>query len=210
MDIILKGVPYKFSKNIKKDYKNYKDIINKSFDLRTNIFDNLENIIFFKDTNLVDNPIKIYGLLNQKRCSLFVNSEYIIKPDNFSSYRLLIPKAVGTGKFGEQFPDMILANPNEGHTQSFLSIGSFVSKAEALNLEKYIKTKFCRALLSILKVTQDITPSKWKYVPLQVFTKNSDIDWSKSIHEIDEQLYKKYGLTDEEIEFIEEKVQEMV
>lgn len=44
---------------------------------------------------------------------------------------------------------------------------------------------------------------------MQNFTFSSDIDWSKSIKQIDEQLYKKYGLTDKEIAFIEEKVQAM-
>jgi len=51
---------------------------------------------------------------------------------------------------------------------------------------------------------------KWKYVPLQDFTSQSDIDWSQSVAEIDRQLYKKYGLADNEIEFIETHVKEMV
>lgn len=68
-----------------------------------------------------------------------------------------------------------------GSTEFFLSIGNFDTLTESENLTKYIKTKFARATLGILKVTQDITPSKWKYVPLQDFTENSDIDWSKSI-----------------------------
>ena len=49
----------------------------------------------------------------------------------------------------------------------------------------------------------------WKNVPLQDFTNDSDIDWTKSIHEIDLQLYKKYGLNQEEIDFIESHVKEM-
>lgn len=147
--------------------------------------------------------------MNKKRDSLFINSNYIEKPSDFTSYRLLIPKAVGSGQFGESFPDMIIANPNEGHTQSFLSIGSFNKELDVINLEKYIKSKFSRSLLSVLKVTQDITPSKFQYVPIQDFSEDSDIDWSKSIAEIDQQLYRKYGLSDEEIAFIEEKVQEM-
>ena len=61
----------------------------------------------------------------------------------------------------------------------------------------------------MLKVTQDITPEKCKYVPLQDFTTASDIDWSKSIPEIDRQLYAKYGLDASEIEFIETHVKEM-
>ena len=75
---------------------------------------------------------------------------------------------------------------------------------------KYVKTKFARAMLGILKVTQDNSKKVWKYVPMQDFTSNSDIDWSKSIHDVDEQLYKKYGLDEHEIEFIEKNVQEMV
>ena len=73
----------------------------------------------------------------------------------------------------------------------------------------YIKTKFARSLFGVLKVTQDITPTKFKYVPLQDFTSSSDIDWSKSVHEIDLQLYDKYGLTAEERNFIETHVKEM-
>lgn len=60
-----------------------------------------------------------------------------------------------------------------------------------------------------MKSTQDNPPIKWKYVPIQDFTSNSDIDWSQSIHDIDKQLYKKYGLTEDEIQFIESHVQEM-
>ena len=64
-------------------------------------------------------------------------------------------------------------------------------------------------MLGVLKITQDNNPEKWKYVPLQDFTENSDIDWSKSIPEIDQQLYKKYGLDENEIEFIETHVKAM-
>ena len=64
-------------------------------------------------------------------------------------------------------------------------------------------------MLGVLKVTQDNTKSKWKYVPLQDFTNHSDIDWSQSIHDIDLQLYRKYGLDEKEIDFIETHVKEM-
>lgn len=90
-----------------------------------------------------------------------------------------------------------------------MSIGCFDTKEEALNTEKYIKTKFVRALVGILKITQHITPATWAYVPLQDFTAASDIDWTKSIPEIDKQLYAKYGLDEKEIAFIESHVKEM-
>lgn len=64
-------------------------------------------------------------------------------------------------------------------------------------------------LLGVLKVTQDNDRGVWKYVPLQDFTSMSDIDWSQSISDIDKQLYAKYGLDEEEINFIETHVKEM-
>ena len=64
-------------------------------------------------------------------------------------------------------------------------------------------------MLGILKVTQNNPKETWKYVPMQDFTENSDIDWSKSIHEIDLQLYQKYSLSKNEVEFIESKIKPM-
>ena len=66
--------------------------------------------------------------------------------------------------------------------------------------------KFARAMLGVLKVTQDNKKMVWKYIPLQDFTDKSDIDWSVSIANIDKQLYKKYRLSEEEIAFIENNV----
>lgn len=94
-------------------------------------------------------------------------------------------------------------------TETFLRIGAFDNKLEALNLIRYIKTKFFRVLVGILKVTQDATAKTYRLVPLQDFTSKSDIDWNKTIPQIDEQLYKKYKLSKEEIKFIEEKVKAM-
>ena len=74
---------------------------------------------------------------------------------------------------------------------------------------KYFKTKFFRAMLGVKKVTHHCPPTVWKMIPLQDFTSQSDIDWSKSIPEIDKQLYDKYSLSPEEIEFIETHVKEM-
>lgn len=64
-------------------------------------------------------------------------------------------------------------------------------------------------MLSVLKVTQHNNKNTWKKVPNQSFTSESDIDWSRSISDIDQQLYKKYCLTEDEIEFIEKNVQAM-
>ena len=89
-------------------------------------------------------------------------------------------------------------------------MGEFETEQEAISLSKYLKTKFARALLGIMKTTQN-NQSKivWSKIPLQDFTPASDIDWTKSISEIDRQLYKKYGLDETEIQFIETHVKEM-
>lgn len=107
------------------------------------------------------------------------------------------------------FQRRLLPPPETGHTDTFISIGSFESAVQAQNCLKYIKSKFARTMLGILKITQHNPASTWKYVPLQDFTPNSDIDWSQSVADIDRQLYAKYGLNDEEIAFIESHVKEM-
>lgn len=123
---------------------------------------------------------------------------------------MLLPKAIGSGVFGEVLSTEIIAEPGLGYTQTFIGIGGYDTRAEALNVSKYLKTKFARSMLGILKITQDCPAPKWKYVPLQDFSAKSDIDWSGSVAEIDRQLYAKYGLSDEEVDFIETHVKEMV
>ena len=76
-------------------------------------------------------------------------------------------------------------------------------------MKKYIATKFQRFLLLQALTSIHITKDSFIFVPLQDFTANSDIDWSKSIAEIDKQLYAKYGLSDEEIAFIEKMIKPM-
>ena len=90
-----------------------------------------------------------------------------------------------------------------------MSIGSFDSIDEARAVKKYLYTKFLRTLLDIKKTTQHNPVVAWSFIPMQDFSLDSDIDWTKSISEIDQQLYKKYNLSDDEINFIETKVQEM-
>lgn len=92
---------------------------------------------------------------------------------------------------------------------SFRSIGAFDTREEAENLLKYVKSKFFRTMVGVLKTTQDMPPRVFAYVPLQDFTTNSDIDWSKSVPEIDQQLYRKYNLSQDEIDFIETHVKSM-
>ena len=102
-----------------------------------------------------------------------------------------------------------IAEPYEACTDTYIPIGCFDNKLQAENLSKYLKTKFLRFMVGIMKTSQNIYQPVYSFVPLQDFTLNSDIDWSKSIAEIDQQLYKKYDLTPEQIEYIEKMIAEM-
>ena len=126
----------------------------------------------------------------------------------------MFPKANGSGSIGEVLSTPLIGTPLIGtpligYTETYISVGATDCIAEAEAILKYIKSKFARALLGILKVTQDNTKKVWEFVPIQDFTENSDIDWTKTVPEIDKQLYKKYGLSKEEIDFIETKVSPM-
>ena len=112
----------------------------------------------------------------------------------------MIPESNGSGAF-ETLVAPLIAAPEEGSADTFISMGMFATEAEAECLRKYIKTKFARALLGVKKVTQHNPKATWEYVPMQNFAATSDIDWSKTISGIDAQLYVKYGLTEEEIAF---------
>ncbi|MDR0481786.1 MAG: Eco57I restriction-modification methylase domain-containing protein [Cellulomonadaceae bacterium] len=98
--------------------------------------------------------------------------------------------------------------PGEAFTDKFLMIG-FDNRQCATNCRKYLSTRFYRALMGTLLVDQNALRKTHRNVPTQDFTSSSDIDWSKPIPEIDQQLYKKYGLTEEEIAFIEGNVKTM-
>ncbi len=155
---------------------------------------------------------KILGLgESQKRTWKFLPKNYPIpkKNDGLNKFKVFIAEAYGCGAIGEVVSTPVLSTPGELCTETFLQIGPFENMIEAENCINYIKTKFFRLMVGIRKQTQHTTQKVYHYVPIQDFTDNSDIDWSKSIKEIDMQLYKKYNLTEEEIDFIETKVKPM-
>ncbi|HSX07109.1 MAG TPA: Eco57I restriction-modification methylase domain-containing protein [Candidatus Saccharimonadia bacterium] len=152
--------------------------------------------------------IKLVGLIDNKRIERYVN-ENLLDDQNIAKWKLFLPKSIGSGTFGEALSAPIFGEPLTGCTESFIQIGPFDSETEAKNCEKYFKTKFCRALLNTLKVTQDNSRSTWKNVPLKDFSPQSQIDWSDTVSSIDQQLYKEYSLDEEAIHFIETNVKAM-
>ena len=102
-----------------------------------------------------------------------------------------------------------VGEPNSICSHALISIGEFNKENEALNLHKYMCTRFLRFLVGFKKISQALYQNVYSFVPLQNFTKYSDIDWSQSIDDIDRQLYKKYNLTDDESAFIESMIKPM-
>ena len=184
--------------------------------LKTNLFGLLPNLFFKEQPEDGKNYVQIIGREGSGRAKKFFRADYVEDVENLYKYKIYLSKANGAaGRLTEGESHFIIgvpqiAFPNTATTETFITIGAFETLAEARALEKYIKTKFCRAMVGILKITQDITPEKWAKVPLQDFSAGSDIDWSKNISEIDAQLYEKYSLSAEEIKFIESKVKEMI
>jgi len=164
------------------------------------------------EKNRVNGFIPLHYIVKGKRKVGWINRTDISKSTELiDTHKVLIPKAGSDG--GKRIPDVVLGKPliavnPSVCTQSFLFF--FVdSNNEAVSIEKYLKSKFLRYLVSLRKMTQDATRATYTWVPIQNFTENSDIDWNKSILEIDQQLYKKYDLSEGEIEFIESMIKPM-
>lgn len=179
------------------------------YDLTSNILD--KNAGIFSENKPVDslNYIRVYGRQNGQRVFRYFKRKYLQDVDGLKGYKVILPESNNNGTFGETLVNPFVAEPDVATTQTFITIGFFENKTEADALLKYIKGKFARAMLNTLKITQHNKRDTWKNVPLQDFTSSSDIDWSQSIANIDKQLYKKYNLSDEEINFIETNVKEM-
>lgn len=178
------------------------------YDMTSNIFERLPEIFFDTQPSDEKEYIQILGR-DSKRTYKWIRKDYVNNVENLNFYKVFVPQVNGNGSFGEMISDPLIGKPQVGNTETFISVGKFSNEAESLACLKYIKTKFARTLLSLLKVTHNGNKPVWRKIPLQDFTSNSDIDWSKSIPEIDQQLYDKYGLTPEEREFIETHVKEM-
>lgn len=175
--------------------------------IRPNYFEKFPDIFIEKSD--LNHKVKIVGLVTgNKRTERYIDAKLLEEP-HLMKWKVLISKSNGTGAFGEALSRPLIAGPYTGCTGSFIQIGSFEYEYEAAYCVKYLNSKFCRSLLSTLKVTQDNQKSAWGNVPLQDFTEQSDIDWSKSIADIDKQLYAKYNLDEKEINFIETHVKAM-
>ena len=201
---------YKLTSKIYEDFPILKGrvSIGEEKSIGSNIFDKLPEIFFSNQQN--DRQIRILGRENNNRVYKWMDKSYLMDHPNFEKYKVILPASNGSGALGETLSTPLVGEPLVGYTQTFISFGSFNDDSEVQNVFKYVKSKFMRVMLGTMKITQhNQSKEVWKNVPLQDFSSNSDIDWTKSIPEIDQQLYKKYGLNQEEINFVEEKVKPM-
>lgn len=146
--------------------------------------------------------VALYYVKSGKRDIGFVPRKTITKNASLiDKWKVLVPKAGSDG--GQKIPDSVLGKPwlsppASASTQSFLAFW-VASKDEAQSLELYCRTKFFRHLVSLRKLTQDALRSTYMWVPIQPW----DREWT------DKALYKKYGLTKEEIDYIETVIRPM-
>jgi len=175
-----------------KNEKVFSDIVSsrKPFGLTTDFKD-------YKKNNF-PNSVQIYA----NKTIGYIKKDQILQNQSLvDAWKIYISRAYGAG---EEFPHQILNLPVLGQkntccTETYLLIGPFESKKIAENVISYIKTKFFRFMVLLIKNTQDATKKVYSFVPVQDFSEL----WT------DEKLYKKYKLTKEEIEFIESMIRPM-
>ena len=124
------------------------------YDMSSNALDMFPELFSDEKPNDGKEYARIYGLSNKKRAYKWIKKSYVKIPDNFDFYKVLVPAANGSGAIGEVLSTPVIGQPVIGHTETFLSVGKFNTQDEAENCMKYIKTKFARAMLGTLKITQ--------------------------------------------------------
>ena len=196
------------------DYPEYRSIIGSNGKDRRFRQIIMERLDAFTEEKKETNSIRVLGLIKRARAYRYIPQKYVEDEIWIDKYKVFVPFSNGaSGTLGDEPARMIskpvLGMPGDGITQTFIGFGVFDSQFEAEALLKYIKTKFCRILLAILKVTQGNKSETWEYVPMQNFSRTSDIDWDKSIEEIDNQLYRKYALSEEDVAFINRRIAEI-
>lgn len=144
--------------------------------------------------------IALHRIAGQRRIDWIPRDEIIKNEHLIDCWKVFVPKAYGAG---ESIPHQILgkpiiAPPPSACTGSYLAI-SADSEDAALSIQSYYTTKFFRFLVSLRKITQDAFSHMYEWVPVQTW----DRQWD------DKSLYKKYGLTKEEIEYIESVIRPM-
>lgn len=216
-EIISGRTPYLFTNAMHIDNPDAVSLLSKGHenDISSNVFSSLDKVFVRNDPNNEDEYLRVLGRLGNERTYCWIKRKYAKeRGSSIGKWKVFLPKANGaSGMLGEEAARMIsrpvVGSPSDIATDTFICVGPFDCKHDADAALKYLLSKFARVLLGTLKVTQINSRETWRNVPLVDFSKGSDIDWSVSISQIDKQLYRKYGLNEDEIRFIENHVKEM-
>lgn len=145
----------------------------------------------------IDDPVLVFGNQNRSylpRTTIPQNTAWI------DDWKVLLVKAHGTSGREDLtiLGEPIVAGPATACTETYLVVGRFDDETKAQCLAKLMRTSFVRFLVSLRKITQNITRDSYKFVPILPL----DREWT------DAMLYERYGLTEEEIAFIESSIKE--
>ncbi len=142
------------------------------------------------------NSVKVYA---NNHVGYIGNEAIEVNKSLIETHKIIIPRAVGSGDSRSDLFKPIYSEPGSCCTETYVLIGPFVSEFISYNVIKYIKTKFFHFLVTLIKNTMMAPKTVYQFVPMQDFTE----EWT------DEKLYKKYGLTEEEIAYIESIIRPM-
>ncbi|KFL42554.1 restriction endonuclease [Lysinibacillus sp. BF-4] len=165
---------------------------------------------FHETTSNLKNPVQCYGRAKVG----YVEYENIPNRHEWiNKWKVFAPKSnnIGTELSDDNF-NTIIGMPNTICTETYLVFGADLglNQESAENLSKYLKTKFFRYLHSLAKASQDAALKTYRFIPVQDFENNSDINWKQSSDDISKQLYKKYNFSIEEIAHVESKIKLMI
>lgn len=188
----------------------------KPYGFRADPLDNPNKYSLVFELNPSENTVRLFGRKSgEGRTYRHIRRNRLPKVSPMlDKWKLFVVKAWGNmdekkGYLGGSYSEIIVAEPGDCCSEMYIEFGPYADKAEAENARRYFYTKFFRAVFYNNKISQNTARDTYAEVPLQNFTTTSDIDWSVSIPEIDQQLYRKYHLSSEEIAFIESRVKAM-
>lgn len=168
------------------------------------------------DTCNPSHDVLLYHIEKQKRKSY----EYVALNDlkkntqDIDKIKVFIPGAAGSGRDSKVLGKPELAQSHSVCSQSYLYVEFGTGKdhediVKAKNFIKYLHTKFVRVLVAAVKISQACPNRCYQFVPIQDFSSKGDIDWTKTIDEIDDYLFDKYHFTKDDITYTKETISKL-
>lgn len=170
--IVYSRTSFRLTKKFHEDHPKASEFLSEGhlYDMSSNIFLRIPFAFHDAPPNDGYTYVRVLGRDESGRVFKYIRSDYINEGRNRGGFKVFVPQAYGRGDFGETISSMVIGEPNTASTETFLSIGNFRTKEEAVNVERYLKTKIARSMLGIMKVTQIANKPVYQYIPLQTFT----------------------------------------